>query len=145
MVIADILRTKGSDVITVTGDLTVAQLVGLLAERRIGAVVVSADGAEVDGIVSERDVVAALASRGAEVLDARVDTIATHDVVTAEPSTRVDQLRTLMTEGRFRHVPVVVDSRLVGLVSIGDVVKASIAELASERDALESYITTSSR
>jgi len=140
VIIADILRGKGSDVVTVTPDVTVEHLIGLLAQHRIGALVVSTDGAQVDGIVSERDVVRALAARGAAVLSEPVDQICTHNVITASPSTRVADLRQVMTDGRFRHVPVITDGRLQGIVSIGDVVKSSMSELESEREALTSYI-----
>ena len=142
MLISDILRGKGSDVVTVRPEATVAFLIGLLAEHRIGALVVSGDGVAVDGIVSERDVVRALAARGADVLSETVDQICTRDVTTASPSTKVADLRQVMTEGRFRHVPVVIDGRLQGIVSIGDVVKSSMRELESEREALTNYITS---
>jgi CBS domain-containing protein len=140
VIISDILRAKGSGVLTVTGDATVEYLIGMLAEHRVGALVVSADGVTVGGIVSERDVVRALAARGAGSLGETVDQICTHDVTTATPTSRVAELMQVMTEGRFRHVPVVVEGRLVGIVSIGDLVKSSMSELESERDALTSYI-----
>jgi CBS domain-containing protein len=140
MLISDILRGKGSDVVTVSPDATVEALIGLLAQHRIGALVVSPDGTSVGGIVSERDIVRALATRGAGVLTETVDQICTHDVVTAPPTFRVAELMEAMTKGRFRHVPVVVEGRLVGIVSIGDVVKSSMSELESEREALAHYI-----
>jgi CBS domain-containing protein len=142
VIISDILRTKGSDVVTVTPDTTVESLIGMLAEHRIGALVVSADGVTVDGIVSERDIVRALAARGADVLTETVDHICTHDVITAEPTARVAELMHVMTQGRFRHVPVVVEGRLQGIVSIGDVIKSGVTELESEREALTNYIAS---
>jgi CBS domain-containing protein len=140
VLVSDILRGKGTDVVTVRSDATVSYLLGMLAEYGIGAVVVSDDGLTVEGIVSERDIVRALAARGAGVLDETVDRICTRAVVSATPESRVDELMHLMTEGRFRHVPVIVDGRLAGIVSIGDVVKSDVRELESEREALTHYI-----
>jgi len=140
MLVSEVLRAKGSEVATLPSTATVAELVTLLAQRRIGAVVVCDEGDRVDGIASERDVVRAIAERGAGVLAAPVADIATHEVVTAAPSDRIADLRAIMTQGRFRHVPVVDDGRLCGIVSIGDVVKSSIDELASEAEALRHYI-----
>jgi CBS domain-containing protein len=142
MLISDILRSKGSAVVTVPPDATVERLIALLAEHRIGAVVVSADGDNVDGIVSERDVVRVLAADGTEALATPVSQICTDEVTTAEPSQRLEWLMGAMTEGRFRHVPVLIDGKLAGVVSIGDVVKARIGELEDERQALTGYITS---
>ncbi|MCU0266024.1 MAG: CBS domain-containing protein [Actinomycetia bacterium] len=142
MIISDILRGKGSDVVTVPPDTSIEALVGLLAEHGIGAVVVSSDGATVEGIISERDVVRALAAQGPGVLSATVDEICTRDVITTTPSARARELRQVMTDGRFRHVPVISDGRLQGIVSIGDVVKASITQLESDAAALTNYITS---
>jgi len=141
MRISDILRIKGGEVVTVPPDTTVAQLVAVLADNRIGAAVVSALGASVDGIVSERDVVRALAARGAAVLDEPVSGIQTTDVYTVEPDEDLADVEQLMTLRRFRHVPVVVGGRLHGIVSIGDVVKRRIDELEEERTTLTGYIT----
>jgi CBS domain-containing protein len=124
--------------------MTVRDLVAMLAEHRIGATVVSADGGTVDGIVSERDVVRALAARGAAVLSERVADIMTAEVQTCKPDASVNDLMRTMTEGRFRHVPVVVEGRLSGIVSIGDVVKTRIGELETERESLERYISSGS-
>lgn len=140
MLVSDILRTKGHDVVTVPPTTTVAALVDLLASRRIGAVVVSADGTRVDGIVSERDVVSALASHGSAALDRQVGDICTREVATALPTDRLDQLAGTMTAGRFRHLPIVVDGALQGIVSIGDVVKGRMDELEEQQKALTSYI-----
>jgi CBS domain-containing protein len=144
MRISDILRTKGGAVVTVDPGATIRDLLALLAEHGIGAAVVSGDGATVSGIVSERDVVRAIAARGAAVLSERVGEIMTADVSTCGPDAHIDELMRTMTDGRFRHVPVVDDGRLVGIVSIGDVVKSRIGELESERESLERYISSAS-
>lgn len=140
MRISDILRNKGDDVATVRPGDTVARFVDRLAELRIGALVVSSDGQRVEGIVSERDVVRGLHASGASLLDRPVSSIMTAEVHTCEPSTSVDDLMRLMTDQRIRHVPVVRDGRLAGIVSIGDVVKRRLDELQDERDQLVGYI-----
>ena len=141
MLISDVLRVKGTQVITVTPDTTVRQLVAVLAEHRIGAVVVSHDGLAVDGIVSERDVVQALARQGAAVMSAPVTAIYTAQVHTVTPQSPIEDIMRMMTERRVRHAPVVADGRLQGIVSIGDVVKIRLGELQAERTALTDYIT----
>ncbi|GIF16801.1 CBS domain-containing protein [Actinoplanes teichomyceticus] len=141
MRIRDILRVKGDAVVTVAPDMSVEGLVGELARHRIGAVVVSRDGVTVEGIVSERDVVRALADRGPAVLTEPVSTIHTTQVRTVAPDAQLEDVARLMTERRFRHVPVLVDGRLSGVVSIGDVVKNRIDELETERSTLADYIT----
>jgi CBS domain-containing protein len=140
MRIADVIRRKGTDVVTVRPDASVADLLALLAEHRIGAVVVSADGAAVGGIVSERDIVRHLHADGSELLDAPVSQIMTAEVHTCAPDDVLDALEALMTERRIRHVPVVVDGTLQAIVSIGDVVKYRIDDLQAERDQLRDYI-----
>ncbi|RJK95391.1 CBS domain-containing protein [Vallicoccus soli] len=140
MLVSRLLAAKGTDVVTVAPETPVRDLVDLLTGRRIGAVVVSLDGARVTGIVSERDVVAALAAHGAGALDLPVAAIATPDVRTAAPSTTVEELMVLMTTQRVRHVPVLADGALAGIVSIGDVVKHRIDELERERTALQDYV-----
>jgi CBS domain-containing protein len=142
MRISDLLRVKGTKVVTVTPDTKVRGLLQVLADEKIGAVVVSVDGASVDGIVSERDVVRAFAQRGAAVMSEPVTEIYTAQVRTVAPETSLDDVMRLMTEHRMRHAPVVVDGALRGLVSIGDVVKSRIDELETERTALSDYITT---
>lgn len=141
MKILDVLRTKGTDVITVAPDATVGELLALLAEHRIGAVVVSTGEGAVDGIVSERDVVRSIHSDGVAVLDGPVSAIMTAEVHTCDEQTDLRELASQMTERRIRHVPVVQDGKLVAIVSIGDVVKHRIRDLAAERDQLEAYIT----
>ena len=140
---SDILRHKGTEVVTVDPSVTVGALVALLAEQRIGAAVVSTDGVHVIGIVSERDVVVGLAAHGARLLDQEVGEVCTLDVSLADPHDSLDDLMAVMTERRLRHLPVVVDSELCGLVSIGDVVKARLGELAIARSALSDYSTGS--
>jgi CBS domain-containing protein len=143
MQISDVLRAKGAQVVTVTPDTKVRHLLAVLAEHRIGAVVVSRDGATVDGIASERDIVRALAQRGAAVMSEPVTAIYTAEVHTVTPRTPIEEVMRLMTERRVRHAPVVMDGSLRGIVSIGDVVKIRIDELETERTALTAYITGS--
>jgi CBS domain-containing protein len=140
--IAEVLRLKGDSVVTITPDTPVSGLVAQLARHRVGALVVSADGRSLDGIVSERDVVRRLDADGNGLLDRTVGDIMTSSVRTCTPQDTVDELMALMTEQRVRHVPVLQDGKLVGIVSIGDVVKQRIDMLKTERDHLEAYITT---
>jgi CBS domain-containing protein len=141
MRISDVLRVKGTQVVTVTPDTRVRRLLTVLAEHRIGAVVVSRNGTSVDGIASERDIVRALAQRGAAVMSEEVRAIYTAEVHTVTPQTPLEEVMRMMTEHRVRHAPVVVDGGLQGIVSIGDVVKNRIDELETERAALTNYIT----
>jgi CBS domain-containing protein len=141
MRISEILRRKGGEVATIEPEAKVRRLLELLAEHNIGAVVVSTDGSAIEGIVSERDVVRRLHERGAGLLDDPVSSIMTATVRTCKPSDNVEDLRATMTEHRIRHVPVVRDEELVGIVSIGDVVKSAISELETEREQLVDYIS----
>ncbi|MCW2885557.1 MAG: hypothetical protein QOE54_1667 [Streptosporangiaceae bacterium] len=125
---------------TVRPDATVRELLATLAEHNIGAVVVSADGETIDGIASERDVVRRMHERGAELLSGQVSEIMTSKVRTCGLNDMVGDLRRIMTEHRIRHLPVVADGRLAGIVSIGDVVKSAIDELETEREQLVGYI-----
>jgi CBS domain-containing protein len=145
MRISDVLRVKGARVVTITPDTTVQRLLAVLAEHRIGAVVVSRDGTSVDGIVSERDIVQALAGRGTAVLSEPVTAIYTADVHTVTPQTELEEVARMMTEHRIRHAPVTLDGRLRGIVSIGDVVKTRIGELETERAQLTDYISGTAR
>ncbi|CCH73097.1 conserved hypothetical protein [Nostocoides australiense Ben110] len=140
MKISEVVRGKGDGVITIAPDASVGDLLALLAEHRIGAVVVSADGSAVHGIVSERDVVRHLHSAGADILSGPVSAIMTSDVRTAGPDSDLDELESTMTEHRIRHVPILVDGRLAAIVSIGDVVKNRISNLQAEREQLIGYI-----
>lgn len=140
MRVRDVLQSKGSDeVVTIPPDATIPELLDLLAEHNIGALVVSADGHTIDGIVSERDIVRKL--RGVDD-PARLtaSSIMTTEVVTCAPDDEITQLMSLMTEGRFRHVPVLDDGELAGVVSIGDAVKFRMAQLTFERDQLNQYV-----
>ncbi len=140
MKISDVIRGKASNaVVTVTPDTSVRDLLALLAEYNIGAVIVSGDGTAVDGIVSERDVVRRLVGHD-EVLDAPVEQIMTTVVQTCDPDFDVDALMAQMTEHRIRHVPVMDDGELIAVISIGDVVKSRITQLEFERDQLDSYV-----
>lgn len=141
MKINDILRGKGTQVVTISPDSTVRELLSLLAEHNVGALVVSGDGASVAGIVSERDVVRLL-HEDPEALSTPVRSIMTVEVHTADLDAHIDDLMRLMTEERIRHVPVVVDDQLAGIVSIGDVVKSRIGELEFEREQLSKYIAS---
>jgi CBS domain-containing protein len=138
--ITDLLRHKGSDVATVPPGISVAGLLEDLARHNIGAMVVTDGSGTLVGIVSERDVVRRLNDRGSELLRAPVSEIMTTTVVTCEPTESVDSLASIMTERRIRHMPVVSGGELLGIVSIGDVVKSRIAQLESDREQLESYI-----
>jgi CBS domain-containing protein len=142
MQVHDVLRLKSGSVITVKPDATVDAFVALLSEHRIGAAVVSGSGQSIDGIASERDVVRAIAARGASALDEPVSAICTVDVQTVGPEARIEELMRLMTDLRVRHVPVVSDGTLMGIVSIGDVVKSRITELEIEHAAMTDYIAT---
>jgi len=141
MRISDVLRVKGMQVVTVTPDTTVRHLLAVLAEHRIGAVVVSHDGTTVDGIASERDIVRAFGERGAAVMSELVTAIYTAEVHTVTPETSLEDVMRMMTKRRVRHAPVVVGGGLRGIVSIGDVVKNRIDELETERAHLTDYIT----
>ncbi|OBB42144.1 MULTISPECIES: CBS domain-containing protein [unclassified Mycobacterium] len=140
MRIADVLRNKGAAVATITPETSVSGLLTELAVHNIGAmVVVSPDG--LMGIVSERDVVRAMHRRGAELLTQPVSEIMTTLVATCAPDDSVDSLSALMTTNRVRHVPVMDNGRLVGIVSIGDVVKTRMEELEAQQEQLQAYIT----
>ena len=140
MRIGDLLRNKPRhEVITISPEASVRELIALLAEHNVGALIVSADGASVDGIVSERDVVRRLVEHD-EVLQGSVSSIMTSAVETVEEQDLVDDLMKTMTQHRIRHVPVVTDGRLTGIISIGDVVKHRIDQLEFERDQLDHYV-----
>ena len=141
MLVHQILKSKGDDaVITVTPDTRVSDAAGILAERRIGGLVVSQDGTTADGIVSERDIVRSLALRGNSCLTETVEQIMTRNPVCCSREDSSDAVLSRMTDGRFRHMPVVEDGKLVGIVTIGDMVKARLMELSMEKDALEGMI-----
>jgi len=138
-----ILQRKGAEVFTVSPDATVAEATRALADHSVGALPVSADGRSLDGILSERDVVRELARLGAECLQLPVAEVMTTEVTTCGPETTVDQLMAIMTERRIRHLPVLVDGALAGLVSIGDVVSSRLRELELHARTMEEYVTGS--
>ncbi len=141
MLVQQILKSKdGAGVISVKPDDTVATATNLLSTKRIGTVVVSADGASLDGILSERDIVREIGKRGAIVLDDPVSALMTKKISTCGPNDSALDVLEMMTNGRFRHMPVMEDGKMLGLISIGDTVKARLAELAMEKDALEGMI-----
>jgi CBS domain-containing protein len=142
MNVETILRNKGNWVATIRPDATIADAVDMLHRERIGAIVVSEDGYSVDGILSERDVVNALADSGGALLARKVDDIMTRNVVTCEPSDTVGGLMAEMTSRRIRHFPVVADGRLCGIVSIGDLVKNRLDEVEFEAQSLRSFIAS---
>lgn len=141
MLVQQILKSKGDvSVVTVAPDTKVSEAAAILANKRIGTVVVSANGTHADGILSERDIVRELAGKGGGCLDDAVSTYMTSKLQTASLSDNVDDILARMTEGRFRHMPVVEDGRLIGLVTLGDVVKAKLKETAMEKEALQGMI-----
>lgn len=142
MTVERIMSTKGRDVITLHPDRTLAEAVRLLSDKRIGAVVVSETGTSVLGILSERDIINALGKGGAKVLDEPASAYMTRNVVTCTGRSGVNEMMELMTERKFRHVPIVENGELRGIVSIGDVVKHRVAEIEAESQALREYITT---
>jgi CBS domain-containing protein len=139
--ISDVLANKGSDVVTLESTATVRDLLAVLSRHGIGAVLVSADGRLPAGLVSERDIVRQLHVQSEALMDRPVEEIMTTEVVVCSPSDQVTSVLQTMTEQRFRHMPVMADGAVVGMVSIGDLVKSRIDELALERDQLSNYIT----
>src|SRR5215203_5507631 len=139
MFVSDILSQKGNSVFTVTPGTSVAQVSQQLSVRRIGSVLVLDEEGGVAGILSERDVVRALASHGAKALELEAKQVMTRDVVTCDPDDSIDHVMESMTQGRFRHLPVMRHGELLGLVSIGDVVKARLEEARHETEALKAY------
>lgn len=142
MNVAGILKVKGSDVITVLPSDSIAAVAAILDQRRIGAVLVVDKSGKLQGLLSERDIVRALAQDGGACLDLRVQDLMTKDLVTISPTDSIDRVMTLMTENRIRHLPVLEGGRLAGFISIGDVVKSRIDEVEREAAALRDYITT---
>ncbi|KGB81779.1 MAG: CBS domain-containing protein [Confluentimicrobium sp.] len=141
MHVQQILKSKADDtVVTIIPGASVREAAELLSARRIGSLVVSLGDSRIAGILSERDIVRELGRRGPACLSDRVDDLMTRDIVTCGVGDSTDEVLRKMTDGRFRHMPVVEDGRMVGLISIGDVVKARLAELSMEKDALEGMI-----
>jgi CBS domain-containing protein len=142
MTVKAILSEKGNQVFAIEPTATLAAAVKMLTERRIGALVVTGPGGRIVGIVSERDIVRALDAKGAAALDAPIAEVMTRKVVTCSESETIAEIMERITTGKFRHVPVVEQGRLAGIISIGDVVKARLGELEHEQDALCQYIRT---
>ncbi|MBW7838000.1 MAG: CBS domain-containing protein [Sphingomonadales bacterium] len=142
MLVKSILKGKGSDVVDIAPELTVLEATAVLRDKRIGAVLVRDKAKTIVGVLSERDIVRALANTGPEILKKKVCDLMTRQVVTCLPGDTVDHVMGLMTDKRIRHVPVVEGGKLLGIVSIGDVVKHKIAEAEMEAQALKKYITT---
>ncbi len=141
MLVSHILKAKPEQgVVTISPDASVSDAANLLSSKRIGSIVVSADGNAADGILSERDIVREIGKRGPGCLSETVRSMMTADPVTCTKSDTADQVLSRMTDGRFRHMPVVEGSKMIGLITIGDVVKSRLAELAMEKDALEGMI-----
>lgn len=134
------LAAKGAKVVTARPDATIATVIGALKREGIGALVVIEDGARILGIISERDIVRALVDHGAAVLTMRVDELMTRSVRTCAPGANIKDVMTEMTESRIRHLPVVQEGKLCGIISIGDVVKNRLDELESETSALRDYV-----
>ena len=142
MTVKAILSGKGRDVMTISSNATLADAARLLSERRIGALVVENDDRSVAGLLSERDIVRAVAARGGEALSFPVQQAMTRKVVTCREADTVGAIMEHMTVGKFRHLPVIEDGQLVGIVSIGDVVKFRLGEMEQESSALRDYILT---
>lgn len=141
MIVSQILKSKSdAGVIYLKPSDTVTDAVTLLSDKRIGTVVVSADGTTPDGILSERDIVRELGKRGTTCLNEPVSEMMTTKLTTCDPSHTVMEVLEMMTNGRFRHMPVLQDGKMIGLISIGDAVKGRLSELAMEKDALEGMI-----
>ena len=141
MTVRSILDSKGHQVLSVEPDAKLAAAIKILGERKIGAVLVMSEG-RIEGILSERDIVRALSERGAGVLDESVSAVMTRKVVSCRESDTVAGIMEMMTLGKFRHLPVVEEGRVVGLISIGDIVKRRVQEYETEQEALRDYIKT---
>jgi len=142
MTVKAILSRKGSDVVTIAPTANLTEAVKLLAQRRIGAVIVTGADNRVAGILSERDIVRVLGERGADALGDNIAAVMTRKVTTCVETDTVSDIMERMTTGKFRHVPVVEQGRLAGVISIGDVVKFRVEEIERESDALREYIAT---
>jgi CBS domain-containing protein len=141
MTVRSILNTKGHQIMSVEPDANMTAAIKLLGEKKIGAVLVMSQS-RLEGILSERDIVRALGERGAGVLDEPVSSVMTRKVVTCKETDTVAELMETMTTGKFRHLPVVDNGKVVGLISIGDIVKRRVQEYETEQEALRDYIKT---
>lgn len=142
MTVAAVLAGKGRDVLTTTAEKTVADAVATLAKNKIGALVVVENGDRIVGIISERDIVRAMASSAGASLSEPISALMTRTVVTCSEGETIDSVMSRMTRGRFRHLPVVAGGRLAGIISIGDVVKARIEQVEREAEEMRAYIAT---
>lgn len=142
MNVASILKSKGRAVSTVRPNATLLDVTKKLASKKIGAIVVVGENGHVTGIISERDIIRAISERGASALTLMVSEVMTRNVVSCQETSELDELMETMTKGRFRHVPVIEDDALVGIISIGDVVKYHVAEVEMEVSAMRSYLAT---
>lgn len=142
MNVATILKEKGRTVATLSPEATLLDVSKKLSIKRIGAVVIVGEGGKVSGIISERDIIRMIAKTGADALNARVGDVMTKDIEHCQESDPVDEVMEAMTKGRFRHLPVMEDGALVGIISIGDVVKNHVAEVEMEVSAMRSYLAT---
>ncbi len=142
MTVGLVLSKKGRDVFAVPPDTKMRDVVKILAEKHIGALLITGQEGAMEGIVSERDVVRALADHGSEAMDAQVSRFMTRDVVTATEDESVIRVAQKMTSGRFRHMPVIAGGRLAGIVSVGDAIKYRLEQMEAEQSALREYIAT---
>jgi len=142
MTVEHILQGKGRSVVTIEPERTIGEAARLLAERKIGAVIICDKFRPVLGILSERDIVYALATRGASALDEPVSNAMTRKVISCTGHSHINELMEMMTDGKFRHVPVIEEGQLTGIVSIGDIVKHRLAEVEAETQAMRDYIAT---
>lgn len=140
MLVRQILKTKGDAVASISPDALISEAATILARKKIGALVVLRDDGSVAGILSERDIVRSLGERGTDCLSEAVETLMTRDLVYASISATCQQILTRMTEGRFRHMPVVEDGKLIGIVSVGDVIKTRLEELSMENESMQGMI-----
>jgi CBS domain-containing protein len=141
MTVAQILKSKGRNVVTASADDTVRSIASTLTERRIGAVIIVEKDGSIDGIISERDIVHAIAKNGPKALDMKARQIMTEDVHTCEPADSEAELMALMTNQRIRHLPVLENGKLAGMISIGDVVKYRMEAIEREADEMKQYIS----
>lgn len=142
MTVQAVLAQKGSDVVTIAPTANVAEAIRILSKHKIGALVITGAGGRIAGIVSERDIVRAFGDHGIEAMQMPLTDVMTRKVLTCEPSDKMPEIMEVMTREKFRHLPVLDNDKLVGIISIGDVVKMRLAQLQHEQDALRDYIQT---
>ncbi|WP_334147500.1 CBS domain-containing protein [Hyphomicrobium sp.] len=142
MNVASILKSKGRAVTTLRPNATLLDVTKKLGPKKIGAVVVVGENGQVAGIISERDIIRAISEHGASALGMTVSEVMTRSVVACHETSQIDELMEIMTNGRFRHLPVIEDDGLVGIVSIGDIVKHRVAEVQMEVSAMRNYLAT---